>query len=259
MIEVKETNQTRKEYNREKANEWLQHISENEDWVSATGNSIRGTYAYTPKDSHLLTNDVDTVTQCVKDTTYDCLVKLYEEHPDSRLGALNFASFFNPGGGFLKGSIAQEESLCHKSNLYPVLAYCPYYEDRKAKNNIPAEYESEVIYTPNILFTLDGVTPGFKADILSCAAPNRNRRNVTEESAEKALRERIELILNSATTNKVDYLVVGAWGCGVFRNEPKMVASIFKEVIEKGDLSIKGIVFAIPNKDTLSIFNDVMY
>ena len=34
-----------------------------------------------------------------------------------------------------------------------------------------------------------------------------------------------------AAHHRCDVLVLGAWGCGVFRNDPDMVAGIFRELL----------------------------
>ena len=49
-----------------------------------------------------------------------------------------------------------------------------------------------------------------------------------------------------ALKQKSETLILGAWGCGVFRNEPKDVAQLFKKIIaEKYAGAFKKIVFAV--------------
>ena len=259
MISVKVTGQTRKDCNKTKAMNWLNHISTNDDWVGHTAKTLQKTFAAKPGLYNIdLKGESNTSVLCISSTTYDCLVELHRKYPEARIGALNFASYFNPGGGFLKGAIAQEESLCHKSNLYPALAYSGFYNERKVDENVPAEYRSEVIYSPDVMFTIDDETPAFPVDILSCAAPNRGRAKVTEESANRELRERIELIIKLAHVKDIDYLVLGAWGCGVFKNDPKTVAQLFADVIKEYNTNIKDIIFTMPNSVMFQIFLDTM-
>lgn len=48
----------------------------------------------------------------------DSVSAIFEEHADNqKMAVLNFASYKNPGGMFIKGSKAQEECLCHESFL----------------------------------------------------------------------------------------------------------------------------------------------
>jgi uncharacterized protein (TIGR02452 family) len=157
------------------------------------------------------------------------------------VAALNFASAKNPGGGFLNGSLAQEESLAVSSALYLSL--------RKAE-----EYYNHHRHTPNLLYSermiYSPACPVFRDDagellyqpyllsILTSAAPNAGaiRQNTPELEAQipAVFRERAQYVLALAASKGVDALILGAWGCGVFRNDPTMVARTFAELLRPG-------------------------
>lgn len=171
---------------------------------------------------------------------------------------LNFASFTNPGGGFLKGAMAQEEALCNDSTLYNVLenfkSEYEFNKNPKLKNN--GLYSDFAIYSPNIVFiNPDDPTYVFDYDVLTCPAPNKKvylekTDNTTEYYA--ALLSRIKFLLTVAAENDVDTLVLGAFGCGVFGNTVADVAKAFMELIYRYNFS--HIIFAIPDNDKLEIF-----
>ena len=171
---------------------------------------------------------------------------------------LNFASYKEPGGKFLQGAFSQEESLCHVSNLYNILAKQTDYYDYNNKHKNRGLYENRLLYCKNIFFSY-GQEDKF-GDVITCAAPNRflleKYQLFTEEENEKALEERIKLIKFAAEDNNVETLILGAFGCGVFRQVPETVCKIFLDVF--GHSSIKTIVFAIPKDSNFYAFEHVM-
>ena len=185
--------------------------------------------------------------------TVNAIKEAVSEFPDSKIAALNFASFKYPGGGFLKGSSAQEESLCHKSILYNILRRQEdfYGENKNLINR--GLYWNRAIYSPNVLFE-----DSYNCDIITCAAPNKKeaeRNGVTDEENTNALKERISFILDIAAKNKVDILILGAFGCGAFGQDPNEVKKIFMKL--SNNYIFKKIIFAIPNGSNLDAFRSL--
>ncbi|MCD7892337.1 MAG: TIGR02452 family protein [Erysipelotrichaceae bacterium] len=161
--------------------------------------------------------------------------------------ALNFASFKNPGGGFYNGAMAQEEALCHDSFLYNVLSQFvdAYYRiNRKDLNH--SLYYNRALYSQNIFF-FDEVSNHYQTDILTCAAPNyreASRQGISKEVNNDILKKRSQYLLDIASKEKAEVLILGAWGCGVFQQDPYTMATIFKELI--ADYDFDEIIFAVP-------------
>jgi uncharacterized protein (TIGR02452 family) len=177
-------------------------------------------------------------------------------YKNGKKAILNFASFKHPGGGFLKGRTTQEESLCHASTLYNVLSRCPlYYKENKAMQQ-NALYEDRLVYTPDIIFPQeDGIV---KCDVLTCAAPNWRyayKEGISYEDNLKALESRIKHISNVIIDQKIDVAILGAFGCGIFKQDPYTVARLFKEYIY-----CPIAVYTIPNKSSVNhiAFSEVM-
>lgn len=176
---------------------------------------------------------------------------------------LNFASYKNPGGMFIEGSTAQEESLCHESYLYNVLSsdrLKPGYEYNKTRLN-HALYENHAFYTPDVRFFHNGETT--RCDVITCAAPNYSAahryQNITPEQNSRVLKDRIKFVLDVMASEGVDCAILGAYGCGVFGQNPMEVATIFKELLESGEYPFSHVLFAIIPSDTntLGQFNFV--
>lgn len=174
---------------------------------------------------------------------------------------LNFASYRHPGGGFLNGAIAQEEILCYNSTLYPVLSdqrFSAYYSENNSNLN-RGLYLNRTIYSPKITFFTDDKIK--KVGVLTCAAPNWKvaQGNVSEEEYMDVLRSRVEFALNIFAENKAEHIILGAWGCGVFGNNPEVVAEVFMEKL-LGIQAFKTVTFAIPNKNSpnYQAFNKVI-
>lgn len=199
---------------------------------------------------------------------------------------LNFASATNPGGGVRNGSSAQEEAICRCSTLYPCLNtkemwegfYAPH---RNAHNPL---YNNDCIYTPNVkVFKSDINFPQslpenewWDVNVITCAAPNlrevpSNRMNpcagdkkaeISIEELRELLKTRVERIFKVALANETEVLVLGAFGCGAFRNPPRVVAEVFKEYTEKYGQYFEVIEYAVfhteREKGNYEAFRDVM-
>ena len=169
---------------------------------------------------------------------------------------LNFASATNPGGGVVNGSSAQEECICRCTTLYPCLntdaMWNAFYKPhRKAANPL---YNNDCIYTPDVcVFKSDVNFPEllprndwWTVNVLTCAAPNLRERpsnamnpfagdtaaKITLTELEKLLTARIKRIFETAVVNGNEVLILGAFGCGAFRNPPKIVAKGFNTVMQ---------------------------
>lgn len=175
-----------------------------------------------------------------------------------KIAALNFASFKNPGGMFLAGSKAQEECLCMDSTLYPVLDSFrdTYYEPNKKLLN-RALYTDRALYTPDVIFESKELT--VKADIITCAAPNKyaaqKYQNVSDAENTEVLKNRLLFIRDIVNDQDIDTLILGAFGCGVFGQDPKQVATLMHEVFSTACAT--NIVYAVPGRDfTAKVFED---
>jgi uncharacterized protein (TIGR02452 family) len=186
---------------------------------------------------------------------------------DEPVAALNFASAKNPGGGFLGGSEAQEESLARSSALYASLLRKPsYYERHRATTS--ALYSDAVIVSPDCpVFRDDSgclLERPMMATFITAAAPNAGALAANQPDllpdVRSVLLHRAECVLALAASRGDRCIVLGAWGCGVFRNKPAMVADVFAELlIDRGwASSFAHVCFSILDRssggDVLSAF-----
>lgn len=173
---------------------------------------------------------------------------------------LNFASATSPGGKVFKGSNAQEESICRISTLYPVLTSDnakEYYSfHNKNIGKLKPYYSNTLIYSPSItVFKPDEKYPAttkdkgewFHVDVITSAAPNLINQPIKRNMLEVVLCSRIDNILAAAIAGGADVVILGAFGCGVFKNPPDLVAKCFKNVISKYEGMLDVIDFAIIN------------
>ncbi|WP_407555572.1 TIGR02452 family protein [Streptomyces sp. Pv4-95] len=174
------------------------------------------------------------------------------------LAVLNFASARNPGGGYLNGAQAQEEALCRGSALYSCVREAPdFYAAHRAEPS--PFYSDRVILSPGVPVFRDDrgklrEVP-YEAGFLTAAAPNagviaRQRPDETGRVA-AALTARAERVLEVAAVGGHRQLVLGAWGCGVFRNEPAEVARAFAtHLLDGGRFAgrFDRVVFAVPDR-----------
>jgi uncharacterized protein (TIGR02452 family) len=177
-----------------------------------------------------------------------------------RVAVLNFASWTNPGGGVESGSDAQEESLCRVSTLFPCLSdknmmqrfYIPHRSSHNPLNN------DDCIYTGGVtVFRSDSENPvllpkarRYEVDVITCAAPNlREREGKRIWVGDRLLLEthirRISRILDIAAVQGDTCVVLGAFGCGAFMNDPEIVALACRKAIQDRKHMFSEIEFAI--------------
>ncbi len=196
-------------------------------------------------------NNFDTLIEILNCSTIEALQRLKDS---AKTGILNFASAKNPGGGFLGGASAQEESLARSSSLYATLSKDrTMYDFNRSRSTLL--YSDYLIYSPETIFWFDDegnyLPEILVADVITSPAPNRGailQNNWKDELAllPGVFKERIMQVLSVAYKHKCDTLILGAWGCGVFRNEPADVAAYFDEMIRTHFHSaFKHIVFAV--------------
>lgn len=166
---------------------------------------------------------------------------------------LNFASAKHVGGGFLNGAMAQEEAICRNSTLYASInsqSAKEYYEYNN--NNRKELYSDYAIYSPCVEVFRDAngilLDIPYTISVITSPAVNLNIvKNTSSEEVFNAMMNRAEYILKIATDNKVDNIILGAWGCGVFGNSPEDISKIFKYLLfNKGYIkAFKNVSFAI--------------
>jgi uncharacterized protein (TIGR02452 family) len=239
--------------------------------------AVAGTVLYRPADLQSLmdgraptanTSGGATEFQVTPETTAQAARRLVESEGLARVLTLNFASAKNPGGGFLRGAKAQEEDLARCSALYTCqLQHRAYYEANRATPSML--YTDHLIYSPDVPFFRDDgrrlLEAPFLVSIITSPAPNAGEelgRNPDAGSQiHAALESRAGHILAVAAQRSHRHLVLGAWGCGVFRNQPADVASVFHSWLNgrfRG--AFERVVFAIYDRardqSTLRAFQD---
>lgn len=194
-------------------------------------------------------------------TTFQCAHELLSQF--SKIAVLNFANPHEPGGGVRRGAKAQEECLCRCSDLYNTLAQ-PYFLEhfyRYHYEHCDSFYSDRLIYSPNItVFKSDDPIPEvldtpFSVDVITCAAPYRFRNNgETDEALIRIYMSRIRNILEVSMSKAVSCLVLGAFGCGVFRNDPRLMARAFADLLVREQYAryFDKVVFAIKPSGSFS-------
>lgn len=170
---------------------------------------------------------------------------------DGHVGALNYANAHVPGGGFLLDARAQEEDLCRCSALYPALEQARSFYSANRKNLSPI-YTDHVIVSPGVPFFRTGgegplLDAPFDVTVVTAPAPNaRMLLGLQKQEIREAFARRWRIVLGVAAEAGVDRLVLGAWGCGAFGNDPQMVVETVRPALAQ--LPFAEVVFAIPNR-----------
>jgi uncharacterized protein (TIGR02452 family) len=231
---------------------------------------LDATRFFSPEQLELLRQDVlarpadglATSIEIVNETTLSGVARLLAEG-DGPVAALNFASAKNPGGGFLNGSQAQEESLARSSALYAsLLRAWEFYDRHRASPSLL--YSDAMIWSPNCpVFRDDDGTLLDEPRLVSfITSPAPNAGAIADNRPEEAPRigevfhRRSEYVLALAASQGRQRLVLGAWGCGVFRNDPAVVAASLLGHLRQGAWSgrFERVVFSVldtsPSRET---------
>ena len=209
----------------------------------------------------------DTVIEVSGYRSYEAAMRLRKEYPVAKIAVMNFANAFHAGGGVEKGSSAQEESLCRTSTLYPLL-YRRTLRDTFYKHhydlNTPKASDS-LIYTEGVIIIKtdedlpkrmpkeDWVT----VDVITIAAPDlRDKSNphaplvaggtyMNDAELFGYHVKRAIHMLTCAAAKGADILVLGAFGCGAFQNNPEVVARAYKTALQEFPKVFQRIEFAV--------------
>ena len=242
------------------------------DISSSIKASVAGTCSY-PEDvalpKALPPKSSSTQFEVINVSTIHATHQLLQQEPDVPVAVLNFASAKNPGGGFLNGALAQEESLASHSTLYACLQNDAMYDyHRRQKGGI---YSDWCIYSPEVPVIRDDQEwdhplleePWF-FNVLTCACLNQGTAKLPEQELQTRLEKRIRRMLSVLAAHHQGNVVLGAWGCGIFRNEPSLVASLFSKILSR-DAKFRNrwprVVFAVldktPPHNTIRAFESV--
>ncbi|KAJ7701991.1 hypothetical protein B0H16DRAFT_1440606 [Mycena metata] len=189
-----------------------------------------------------------------------------------KIGVLNFASANSPGGGFLGGSRAQEESIARSSNLYSSLvtptAQQFYAHHKRGANQKNKYYSHAMVYSRGVqLIRTDAgawIKPA-RVDMLTSAAVNSGAASTpvkdVEQRIESVMRERMGRLLYLFEQQGAQDLVLGSFGTGAFRNKVPMVAKLWVELLAGRDArfrhSFETVAFAILDQKTCAVFKEV--
>lgn len=237
--------------------------------------SEQNSILYTPQQATQLLqqkNDIpygpSPIIQITSDKSQQATQRLVEMENISNPVVLNFASAKHPGGGFVSGARAQEEDLARCSGLYHcLLPQTEYY--RANRNYKSLLYTDHIIYSPSVVWFRDRenhlLNKPYLASVITAPAPNAARLSKEERTnqLEQTIRRRVAMILAIARQHNHRTLVLGAWGCGVFANDPYMIAEAFSSWLDSSSFRghFERVEFAIydshPSQKTIQAFRNV--
>lgn len=218
--------------------------------AASVGDAVAGTRLYRPEETlpwQLPRKPVGPVIEVTNETSLSAARRMGPE-----AACLVFASAKNPGGGFLNGAQAQEESIARSSALYPCQAAAgEFYAFHRRQGDL--RYSDQVIYSPHVpVFRADGgalLEEPYAMSFLTAAAPNLGAIVTGQPEAAGSvpgvLATRAARVLAVAAAHGHRRLVLGAWGCGVFKNDPAVVAEAFAGQLARTQGHFDHVVFAV--------------
>lgn len=209
----------------------------------------------------------DMVVTVSGDRSFQAAMRLKKEYPDAKVAVMNFANAFHAGGGVTKGASAQEESLCRTSTLYPLLyrnfLRYSFYKHHQDLNTSRAS--DSLVYTEGVVICKtdedlpkrmpkeDWVT----VDVITIAAPDLRKKSnpyaplvngVTYMNDAELFGYHVKRaihLLTCAAAKGADILILGAFGCGAFENNPEVVARAYKTALNEFPKVFRRVEFAV--------------
>ncbi|MBR4641376.1 MAG: TIGR02452 family protein [Selenomonadaceae bacterium] len=228
-----------------------------ENLRQAIKDSIKGTAFYAADDYPPLPQRrfKNTTVSVVRRRTLEAAIAMQRKHLELKIAVHNFASATNPGGGVRHGSRAQEEALCRCSTLYPVLNtednWKKFYTVNRERGN--SLHDDACIYSPEIIICKNDADKPTRlprdnrdlVDVITIAAPNLRNLTIGDEELFNLQESRLRHMFTVVAHHGAEIFVTGAFGCGAFKNNPKVVAEAYKKILPEFDGFFKEIVFAI--------------
>lgn len=207
------------------------------------------------------------VIEVTGESTYAAAYRLVVKEKQKDVCCLNFASAKNPGGGFLRGAHAQEEALARASGLYTCLQRKNEMYQINRNYNSPL-YTDHMIYSPLVpVFRNDAdalLDDYYSVSVITAPAVNAgavmNNEPEKEHLIDGVMLSRMEKLLSVAVAQGQTTIILGAWGCGVFRNDKAAVADGFACLLNSATFRHRftRVVFAIydntPGQETIRTF-----
>ena len=263
--------------------ERIEVFQDTQRWIS-TDAELKAAVDYSKKHTRIFWEDIypafnasktcETEITVTRDRSYQAAMRLSAENEGCRIAVMNFANAFHAGGGVTKGAGAQEECLCRTSTLYPLL-YRHFLRDTFYKHhhtlNTPKATDALVYTRDVVICKTDEDLPRrmpreqwTKVDVITVAAPDlRDKFNIyapivgggTYMSSAELFGYHVKRaihVMTCAAAEGADILVLGAFGCGAFRNDPEVVARAYRTAIEEFPNVFRKIEFAVycPPEDT---------
>ena len=195
---------------------------------------------------HLSLIDNDTITTAYR------FINTYQ-----KVAVLNFADAIQPGGLVFEGAKTQEENICRRTNLYESLLNSDEYyrinKEVEQSDILEGIYSDTIIYSKGVLVIKDSnyndCVPK-KIDVITCPSPSIYDKCT---DINQVYRNRIRGIVKSAVFNDIECIVLGAWGCGAFHQDPKDISKAFLDVLSEYKY-FKEVAFAIPKGNNYRVF-----
>ena len=209
----------------------------------------------------------DSIITISGERSYQAAMRLHKDNPKSKIAVMNFACSVKPGGGVKEGSSAQEEGLCRTSTLYPLLyrktLRNSFYKHHKDLNT-PKASDSLIYIEGVIICKTDETIPKrmpkenwVTVDVITIAAPDLRKKGnkhaplvgrpikMSDSDLYECHVKRAKHMFTCAAAKGADVLVLGAFGCGAFKNNPEVVAKAYKAAIDEFPKVFKHIEFAV--------------
>jgi uncharacterized protein (TIGR02452 family) len=209
------------------------------------------------------------VVEVSEETVLQACQRIRSVFRDVPVAVLNFANAAKPGGGFLNGRRTQEAALCRASALYASISRFNemYGFGRADENPLSSDF---MIYSPKVPFFRDDclalIDQPFCVSVITAAAPKAHEcvRPVFRRAIRGTIKNRMRKIMQVAIEHGDRILVLGAFGCDVYKNDPTEVATVERELlIDEGfryhfDIVLNPITTASGKRENLEAFQNVL-